>query len=179
MATNNVLNVPLSGNTGTGLFVGSVSPTINQLTFNPPTQGIVGVTNGSNASAGYVGEVISSTVLFASSVTVVSLTNTDLTSITLSAGDWDIYANMNFTSTVTNIIVNTKCWINDVSATLPDNAFIVSSGNFGAGNQSLGASILHLPVSISFPTTYYASCVATLSVGNSSVCGFIYARRAR
>ena len=69
---------------------------------------IKGVTDGSNAAAGYVGEYISSNV---SSISVSANTNTSLTSITLSAGDWDVsgfgYSNNNG-YTAFNIAVSTS-----------------------------------------------------------------------
>jgi hypothetical protein len=57
---------------------------------------LVGVTDGSNAAAGNVGEYISSIVPFGSGVSLSSGTSTQLATITLSAGDWDVSGEVYF-----------------------------------------------------------------------------------
>lgn len=72
----------IASQTGAGTkFVMDSSPTVNQAN-------LVGVTTNSNAAAGSVGEIIDS------SVTGADITNSaaNLTSIALTAGDWDVSA---------------------------------------------------------------------------------------
>jgi len=71
--------------------------TATSIIFNPTTGGILGTTTNNNASAGYVGEFVSSEVLIGSAVSISANTATDLTSISLTAGDWDVWANVGFT----------------------------------------------------------------------------------
>ena len=54
----------------------------------------LGVNTNSNAAAGQVGEVIQSTLLYASRVAISSATFTNILSIALTAGDWDVYGNL-------------------------------------------------------------------------------------
>ena len=55
-----------------------------------PASGVVGVTTNSNATTGYVGEYISSQVAVASAVALTTATPANVTSISLTAGDWDV-----------------------------------------------------------------------------------------
>ena len=53
------------------------------------TPNLVGVTSASNAAAGSVGEIISALVAVGSPVSLVNATAKNVTSISLTAGDWD------------------------------------------------------------------------------------------
>lgn len=53
---------------------------------------VQGTSTGDDAATGYVGEVISSTVNSGSSVSLTSATAANITSISLTAGDWDVSA---------------------------------------------------------------------------------------
>ncbi len=165
--TNN--NYPPS--TGTGSLVYNTAPTINQ-------PNIVGVTNASNAAAGSVGEIISSVIANASSVTMTSNSSTNLTTISLTAGDWDVWGNINF-KTVGSSPTQLSVWISTTSATLPDtslyNALSLSSGI----SVNTGIQAPYVRINVSTTTTVYLSGLLTNSSGNGSANGGIYARRAR
>ncbi len=167
MATGNIIN-NTSGVT-----------TVTSLTFNPTTNGIVGTSTNNNASAGYVGEFISSVIPFASSVAVIVNTSTDITSISLTAGDWEVYGNVNQTTVPTN---NTQLlgWSSTTSATLPDSSLY--------NNISLASALLTTSTGISIPTrryslsgttTVYLTAYQVGTAGSGTVCGAIYARRIR
>ncbi len=67
---------------------------------------ITGVINGSDASPGVIGEEKVSTILIGSAVSLTTATAANITSITLTAGDWDLSAGIVFTAsgaTATNI----------------------------------------------------------------------------
>ncbi len=183
MATNNEVGVGLSGATGTGSFVGSTSPslttptlgaaTATSVTFNPSTGGPVGTTASNNASAGIVGQIISAAI-----TTPVSLSTgnpADLTSITLTAGDWDVYGNVSFTTTTAT---NVSAWISLTSATLPDASLYNSLSNTAA-MTNIGISVPFFRASVSGNTSVFISAQATFATSTCTMIGTIFARRAR
>lgn len=186
MATNNAVNVGLSGATGTGSFVGSTSPTLvtptlgaaaaTTLIFSPSTNGIIGTTTNDSASAGYVGQFISSVIAFASAVSLTNDTNKDVTSISLTAGDWDVWGNVYIVSA--GNMDNTKVWSSSTSATLPDQSLFNTIQNNTAFFTSAAQSIPYHRYSLSGTTTIYLSCWADFT-STATACGGIYARRAR
>src|ERR1700678_2426834 len=103
MGQNNALNTTLSGQTGTGAFVGNnagllINPVLDaavatSLSFTT-TSGIIGTTTNNAAAAGSVGEIISSIKLAGSALNLTSNVVGVVTSIVLSPGDWDLYGNL-------------------------------------------------------------------------------------
>lgn len=188
MTTQNQVGVALSGKTGTGNFVGSTSATLvtptlgaataTTITFNPTTGGIVGTTTNDNANAGNVGEYISSTILNASKVTITSSgVAQNLTSISLTAGDWDVFGNVSFSTggTMTSLL----SWTSSTSATRPDQALESLNGTTATTNLNDYTVIPpYARYSLSGTTTIYISAYAAFTV-NCSMCGFIAARRVR
>lgn len=156
--------------TGTNLPVFQTTPTLNQ-----PL--IMGVTDGSNAAAGEVGELISSVILFSGSpVVITTATTADLTSISLTAGDWDVWGNVAaiFAGTGTVLI----SWTSTVSVTVPDRALRTSVVGISAAATTLGLNVPYLRYSLAATTTIYLSLQATFSSTAQAV-GGIYARRVR
>jgi hypothetical protein len=91
--TGNIFKVngtQITAITGTG------STTVNQTSPTITTPNITGVTTASNATAGSIGEVISSTIAVGSAVSVTTSTPLNITNITLTAGDWDVYGSVNY-----------------------------------------------------------------------------------
>lgn len=155
--------------TGTGLIVGQDQPTINQ-----PV--ITGVTDGSNASAGDVGEIISQEVPISSEVSLTDGVEANVTSIALSSGDWNIWANVFFNGSTNNM--NTVfCQSNVVSATIGD------GDEFNRIDQGpylqIGMSTPFRRVSVSSNQTVYLVARANFSSGSAGACGEIFARRVR
>ena len=151
------------------------SPTINTPILVRPS--ISGFTDGSSAAAGIVGQVISSVKLYTSGVTLTSNTPKDITSITLTPGDWDIWGNITVTPSA-GVITNVQGWQNITSATQPDLAYQSITGvSTPVGNVAYPIPAITLSVSIN--TTVYLSCMATFGSGSVSACGGIYARRRR
>lgn len=189
MTTNNAVNVGLSGSTGSGNFVGSNSPTLitptlgsataTSLTFSPTTDGIVGTTTNNNASAGYVGEFISSVIPSGSAVSIpTSATPINITSISLTAGDWDVWGNvccLYSSGGYLGVVV----WSSSTSATTPDNSLLNEITDSTPIVGDIGQSIPTLRYSLTGTTTIYLSAEALFSAASLSACGGIYARRAR
>ena len=151
--------------------------TFDRVTFSDTTHGIVGTTTNNNAAATYVGEVISSQILFGSRVAISGSTPTNLTGINLTAGDWDVWGNIYFnTSGANNQIV---AGISGTSATLPDNSlcsFITSSTN---DLLAIGVNAPQQRISLSGNATYYMVGFVAVGSGSTEMSGGIYARRRR
>lgn len=188
MTTNNVVDTPLSGTTGTGSFVGSTSPTLvtptlgvataTSLAFSPTTGGIIGTTAADNASAGKVGEVFVSSIVLGSAISITSATNKNLTSITVTAGDWDVFANVLFTPSVA--FSAALCGVSTTTATFPDSsllAWVQTTTAILSGATGLTAPYQRINVNGS--TTIYIVANATFAAGTATICGQILARRVR
>jgi len=189
MATNNAVNVGLSGSIGTGNFVGSTSPTLvtpilgaataTSLAFSPTTGGIIGTTAADSATAGDVGEFVSNSVVYASAVSIpTNVTPVNITSISLTAGDWDVWGNVTFNINTTGV-VSLYGWVSSSSATLPDislaSVFVVLTTFAGA----VGTAIPSRRFNVSSPTTVYLSAEFSAASGTYSGAGNIFARRRR
>jgi hypothetical protein len=142
---------------------------------------IGGFTDGSSAVSGYVGELISSIVPVASSVNMPSNTQTNITSISVPAGDWDIWGNVSIGAETTAF--GMYGWTSTVSATIPDASLTsalnlnVSGGLIMQGNS--GITVPMRPFQFSTTTTVYLSGIAEFTSGSVTMCGGIYARRRR
>ena len=154
----------------------------NTVTYTATSQ-IPGSTTNDSASAGNIGEYITSTVLIGAAVSVtsnVSLTN--VTSISLSGGDWDVDGNMWTNPGGSTITVQVYAWISQTSATAPtapgSGAYSVLANAVNAGANQ-GIPVGRIRQSLSGTTTVYLTGTANFSVSTMSVFGFIGARRRR
>lgn len=193
MATQNAVDVGLAGSTGTGNFVGANTPTLitpvlgdataTSITFNPTTGGIVGTTTNDSPTAGDVGEYLSTTVLIGSQVAVTSNTNTNVATLVLTAGDWDVWGSVATNPASGTISTNYVNWISTVSATLPtypNNGgifFLEGYPSSGAATQCFPAG--RMRISLSGTTTVYLSTYISFTVSTMGAYGFIGARRER
>lgn len=232
MATKDVLGNSLSGETGTGSYVGDTSPTLTTpviaqindtsgneiLTFEetasavnyiyiqnaatgygPRVQAagddtnvalvlngkgnegtrIQGIANGGTVLSGYVGEVISSVIPSASATSLTTSTAKNVTSISLTAGDWDVYGNVLLVATSGGSVMTTQAaWCSLTSATLPDSSLYNGVGSAANPLSFGGFSAPFLRVNVSSTTTVYLGAYATFASGTVTACGGIYARRA-
>ncbi len=135
-------------------------------------------TNGVGA-AGYVGEEIESIIANASAVNVPTATSTNVTSISLTAGDWQVWGNVNgstFGTTPTAFFG----WISTSSASAPDqslyNGLSLTTGILVTGT---GFEVPSKRISLAATTTVYLSTFMIFAAGTQSVCGGIFARRLR
>lgn len=188
-------NLGLGIPTGTGNVVRQTSPTLitpllgnataSSLTFAPTTSGIVGTTTNNNAAAGIVGEYISSIIGIGAAVPLVNNVSKTVTSISLTAGDWDVWAELwpNGGAGATLGIFSGS--INNVNNTLsgsPADATcrIQDIGQFVVGVTGLPIVELGVArISINGPTTIYLVAYSIFSGGTMGAYGKICARRVR
>jgi hypothetical protein len=159
--------------TGTGTIIClQQSPTINQ-------PNLVGTTTNNDAAAGSVGEYKESIILFASSVAIAASGNiVDVTSLSLEAGDWNVWGNTGFNNT-TNQMGLSLGWTSTTSATQPNYALMTGFYNTAQGDTDFSTSVPMKRYSLSATTTIYLSGTANFAGGVTKVCGGIFARRVR
>lgn len=163
----------LAGPNGAGLSINGALGTGGQL---------LGTVTSDNACAGCVGEYISSTILVGSAVSMSTGAAVDVTSISLTPGDWMVtgvvVTNPGGGTTQTDFLG----WISTVSATLPTRP---NSGAFARQPfAALAGTDISMPVgtmrlSLAATTTVYLSGRSVFAVSTDAIYGFIGARRTR
>jgi hypothetical protein len=170
------INSAIAGSTYIG-----ISGTSTAWIGYPVNQGL-GTTSGNNAAAGYVGEVLSSTIAIGSATSLTTATGKSVTSLVLSAGDWNVWGNIGYiaaATTTVSLLTGSISTTNNTQATSPN----------GGGYAQLQATLTTastniLPVgmtqiNVSTSTTVYLVATATFAVSTMTAYGSIYARRAR
>lgn len=146
------------------------------------TGALPGVANNSAAAAGKVGQEIASNVLQASAIAISSQIPLNLTSISLTAGDWDISAVLYYRATGTITSTYSRTSISTTSATQN----LVSPMWAGRGvSWSLTSgdiNTLVIPptrISVNSTTTYYLVFDGNQSGAGTEIFGNLRARRMR
>lgn len=148
---------------------------------------VVGVTTNSNAASGQIGEVITATVAAGSAVSLSNGAGTNITSVALTAGDWDVNAQADFVlSGVTATLFQSG--ISLTTGTLPTQPGGSGLGTDPLANVPLLTTILSatysqpsgpVRVSVAANTTVFLVGVGTFSVGTLTAYGTLRARRMR
>lgn len=142
-----------------------------------------GTATNDDAVAGNIGEIIESTVLVGSAVSLTTATPADVTSISLTAGDWDVWGNIWYTPGATTSITIHQGAVNTTSATLPTapgagaNYKVVEAAT--VPNAIFGEFVGQRRLSLSGTTTVYLVTQATFTVSTLAAYGYIGARRVR
>lgn len=147
------------------------------------TPQIIGVIDGSAASTGNVGEAITSTVAVGSAVALTTATPANVTSISLTPGDWDVFANVNFSATSATTTAG-SLWaigVNTTSATLPVDGSEVQMLQTALTTTTFkgGDGTSRKVINLTTTTTVYLVAEATFSAGTVGAYGSISARRIR
>lgn len=145
----------------------------------PPADS-TGITDGSDAPPGHIGEVMSATVSLLAAANISDATNTDLLSLTLSAGDWDVVGTVYFQGTSKGGDLELRAWTNSVAVTQPSG----DAGGLAIASTSAGNLINELPIGVqrfnlTAPTQIHLGCYADFTGGTMQAKGFIRARRMR
>jgi hypothetical protein len=160
------------GNQGPTNFLGAISSTV----------GIAGVTSGAAAAAGYVGQPLSSLIPSGSAVSLTTATPKNVTSITLTAGDWDVSGSVTYVASTASASVSSiwESGIGTATAALPTDGTeqffgvmaVIATTSF---NTSL--AITRKIVNVSVSTPIYLVAEATFTAGTVTAYGNITARR--
>lgn len=139
-----------------------------------------------NARAGKVGEYVASTIALGSAVSLTSNTPANVTSISLTAGDWDVDAIAQFTGATTTVVSSQEASISLTSATLDytGGKGVAITGSSSPYNQIVSTSAIGIPIppirlSLSATTTVYLVVRSIFTTSTSSAYGILRARRVR
>ena len=158
--------------TGTLAATGAITPS--------QTAGVIGTTTNNSANAGSIGEYISSTVA-SSGVSLTSAAFANITSISLTAGDWDVSGVV----AITNPGTTTFAYINYGTSTTSATAGTLGQMGGLTTPSTIAATIdFTTPIpetrlSLASTTTVYLVTRASFAVSTASAYGVIRARRIR
>lgn len=186
-AFNNITGYTAAGATGTTStnLVFSTSPTFITPTLGAAsatsvsfssTSGIIGTTTNDDAAAGSVGEYITNTT---SSVSLTSPSPKTITSITLTAGDWDVFGKVSFVPASGTTSTFLEATISSTNNTQESNegGFVLQTSFTASAIQ--GNSVGTVRKSLSGTTTIYLVAQATFAVSTMTANATIAARRVR
>lgn len=187
--TSAQLAAALTDETGTGSVVFGTSPTFTtnittpKITFNS-TSGVVGTTTNDSAATGSVGEWVSSVILFAGKVSLTNATQVNVTSIPLTAGDWNVWGSSWFNLGSGTLVTAAAAGISTTSAILPGTpadggAVVQFADTTYSGTNNLILGITPTRISVPTTTTVYLVGYAEFTVSTLQMFGAINARRVR
>lgn len=139
-----------------------------------------GITDGSNAAAGQVGEYMGAQLLSTAGVTLTSGQATQIAEITLTPGDWEVFGSLGLTLTNNNG-TDASGWISTAGVAAPSVDQMGGNGYMPVGNNQ-GQFILPvtpLRVNVTANTTAILGTSTTFSGGTHVAWGKIMARRLR
>lgn len=157
--------------------------TTDNLVIGTSGKGIAGTTTNDSADAGVVGEFVSSTILQANRVGLTTGTPVDITSISLTAGDWDVTGLLGLSensSTSWTYYIGSFSTTSNTISTLQTNSI---TGYIDSATLAVTNVFITMPtirVSLSGTTTYYFVGQGSFSGGSGQAAfGTISARRVR
>ena len=127
------------------------------------------------APAGYIGEVINGTRASGSALTLTTGTDTNITSVSLTAGNWQISGCVEFAGTLTGISTFAGC--SGTSATLGASGTYSQTPTVATATSNLALATPSIYVSLSTTTTYYLIGKAVFTVGTATAWGQMNAVR--
>ena len=197
-AFNNITGYTASGATGTTStnLVFSTSPSVTTPTlvgdatlstgnviFSTSGKGIQGTTTNDSASAGVVGQYVSSTVAPGSLIALTSGTATNITTISLTAGDWDVAGIVGFGGiSGTSVVAFVGANASSTSAAISSSIGIQVLMNGSTQISTVADMTAALPVyrySLASTTTMYLVARASYTTGSIGAYGTLSARRIR
>jgi hypothetical protein len=148
--------------------------------------GVLGSNTNDSAAAGFVGEIVSQTVTNGAPVSLTNATAKTVTSISLTAGDWDIvgtlYFNGGATTTVAFVVASISTTTDSLDTTNGARHGLTYYGSgapfgsaFGYVSQIVGPD----RITLSATTTVYLVAQANFATSTCAAYGKILARRRR
>lgn len=131
-----------------------------------------------SATAGYVGQILTSTVLYASGISMTSNTQTTVTSITLTPGCWLVTGNIFYESaSFVPAITFAQASLSLTTNTLDDPAYRSAASDSPELSIQAGLSVSPRYFSVSTNTTIYIVGIVVFGTSTVSACGYIQATR--
>lgn len=183
--TSGGISAAKAANFGTTLTVGTTSLLTGVVTASA---GIKGTVTNDSAATTIVGELLTSTVAVGAKVATTTATPVDVTSVSLTAGDWDVsFSCVKDLTGVTATIYS--CGLGTTTATQLTQAggggvgtdpLVTQSATFGTTvTGSYTIQSMPIRVSLAATTTIYLVAADTFSAGTLANYGTIRARRMR
>jgi hypothetical protein len=141
-----------------------------------------GVTDGSDAAAGQVGEYLTASRASSSPLPLIAGALANVTSLDLTPGDWDVWGSVGFLPAGTTVVRSLQAWVNTASATQPADGLLSVLQFSATGAAAGGAQILVAPqrrMSLGAAGTAYLGTVTSFTTAAMSAYGIIAARRVR
>jgi len=143
----------------------------------------LGTSTNDNATAGNIGEYVSSTIASGSAISITSGTPINITSISLTAGDWDVTINTSFHSAASTNTTILLAGISTTTGALNTNpgfltTFVCTPTVMGSG-ADITLNVPPMRLSLSGTTTVFLVAEGVFTVSTMTSYGIIQARRAR
>ena len=141
-----------------------------------------GTSTNDSANAGSVGEYVESQILVGGAISVTTATATNITSISLGAGDWDVSGAVVTLPAGGSLQTLAIAYVSSTSATLataPNNGAYAFDGVSHSANSGSGLAFGPKRFSLNGTTTVYLQTYTTFTVGTMTAYGVIRARRVR
>lgn len=138
---------------------------------------VQGTNTNDSAAAGYVGEVMESIIAAGSGVSMTTNTTATVTSLSLTAGDWDVFGYVQFTPGATTSVTDLAGGT-DTGTSITVESFRLFSSAY-VPNNNLRQSIPMRRYSLASTTTVNLLALAVFTVSTMVGSGRITARRAR
>jgi hypothetical protein len=146
---------------------------------------LAGFTDGSSAASGIVGEYISSVLQTGSATSLVNNTAKDVLSLSVPAGDWNVWGDIFYNAAATTVVTNAQGWIGTATVTIPTTlpaaiADIQTGGKLNAGfTVAFSLNGLQMRVSSAGTTTLFLSTRTNFATSTLAAYGQLQARRIR
>ena len=140
-----------------------------------------GVTDGSNAAAGDIGEFLSASVQVGGAIAAATGVAIDITTMVLTPGDWDLLGQVGTQAAAGGHIQHMQVWMGTAPATPPTvfaGAFHEVGGIATGGSEQMVLPTGRLRMNVTANTTIYLTTRITFT-GACSCYGFMSARRVR
>jgi len=163
--------------TATGVKTVGIGNTVSGSKVN-----IAGEIDGVAAGAGYIGQPLSSLIPSGSAVSLTTGTPANVTSVALTAGDWDVSGSVDYVASTASIAVSAvwESGINTTTATLPTDGtevFYATPAVIATTSFKTSLVIPRKIINVSAGTTVYLVTEATFTAGTVTAYGSITARR--
>lgn len=151
------------------------------------TEDIKGTSTSDNADPGELGEYMESEVGSGSAVSLTHATSANITSLALTAGDWDVWFDAVFTGAATTQVWYLVGSLSATSATLDASPGMIdgryvspdSFAIYNIGFTTFTARVGPVRISLGSTTTYYGVVRAGFSTSTQTAYGLLRARRVR